>query len=112
MDNDEVEKMHKMLVKESLIISIPIDFDQLIKDGLLKKIGKSYYTDNILNLPENISKRITSVSETKNGIKVTFSKETKSMKKLADKFENFWDWKHNKSLQPTQETAQLIGSVM
>ena len=72
-------------------MSTPIDFDQLIKDGLLKRIGKSYYVDNIHNLPENVSKRITSVSETKNGIRVTFSKETKSMKKLADKFEKYRD---------------------
>lgn len=91
MNDEEVEKMRKMLAKESNIMSTPIDFDQLIKDGLLKKIGKSYYTDNIHNLPENVRKRITSVSETKNGIRVTFSKETKSMKKLADKFEKYRD---------------------
>jgi len=91
MNDEEVEKMRKMLAKESHIMSTPIDFDQLIKDGLLKRIGKSYYVDNIHNLPENVSKRITSVSETKNGIRVTFSKETKSMKKLADKFEKYRD---------------------
>ena len=89
MNDEEVEKMRKMLAKESHIMSTPIDFDQLIKDGLLKRIGKSYYVDNIHNLPENVSKRITSVSETKNGIRVTFSKETKSMKKMADKFEKY-----------------------
>ena len=91
MINEELEEMHEMLVRETLIMSTPIDFDQLIKDGLIKKIGRSYYADNIHNLPENVSKRITSVSETKNGIRVTFSKETKSMKKLADKFEKHRD---------------------
>ena len=91
MINEELEEMHEMLVRETLIMSTPIDFDQLIKDGLIKKIGRSYYADNIHNLPENVSKRITSVSETKNGIRVTFSKETKSMKKLADKFEKYRD---------------------
>ncbi len=91
MNNDELKKMRKVLAKESHIMSIPIDFNQLIKDGLLKKIGKSYYTDNIHNLPKSISKRIISVSKTKNGLKVTFSKETKSIKKLADKFEKYRD---------------------
>ncbi|MDP2842756.1 MAG: hypothetical protein Q8O06_03825 [Acetobacterium sp.] len=89
MANEEREKMRKMLAQEAHILSTPIDFDQLIKDGLLKKIGKSYYVDNIHDLPENVGKRITSVSQTKNGTKVTFSKETKSMKKLADKSEKY-----------------------
>ena len=87
MNNKEIEKLQKLLANESHILSIPIDYEKLINDCLLKKIGKSYYVDNIHDLPENISKRITSVSVTKNGTKVTFSKETKSMKKLADKFE-------------------------
>lgn len=91
MNGEEVEKMRKMLAKETRIMSTPIDFDKLIKDGLLKKIGKSYYTDNIHNLQENVSKRIRSFSKTKNGIRVTFSKETKLMKKLADKFEKYQD---------------------
>lgn len=77
MINEELEKMLEMLAKELHIISTPNDFDQLIKDGLIKKIGRSFYADNIHNLPVNVSKRITSVSETKNGIRVTFSKETK-----------------------------------
>lgn len=91
MNDEELKKMRKKLANEYHIMSIPIDFDQLIKDGLLKKIGKSYYTDSIHNLPENVSKRIISTSMTKNGIKVTFSKETKSMKKMADKLEKYRD---------------------
>ena len=91
MNDEELKKMRKKLANEYHIMSIPIDFDQLIKDGLLKKIGKSYYTDHIHNLPENVCKRITSSSETKNGIKVTFSKETKSMEKIADKLEKYRD---------------------
>ena len=41
MSDEEVEKMRKMLAKESHIMSTSIDFDQLIEDGLLKKIGES-----------------------------------------------------------------------
>jgi hypothetical protein len=91
MKDEEIEKIRKMLAKETHFMSTPIDFDRLIKYGLLKKIGKSYYTDNLHNLPENVSKRITSVSETKNGIRVTFSTETISIKKLANKFEKYRD---------------------
>ncbi len=86
MNNDKIERLQKMIAKEALILATPINFDQLIKDGLLKKIGKSYYVDNIHDLPENLSKRIISVNQTKNGTKVAFSKETKLMKKLADKY--------------------------
>jgi hypothetical protein len=91
MNDEELEKITKMVANESHIMSTPIDFDQLIRDGLLKRIGKSFYTENSHDLPENVRKRITSVNKTKNGIKVTFSKETKSMKKLADKSKQYRD---------------------
>ena len=77
------DKMIEELAKSAYAFSIPIDFEKLISDGLLKKIGHSYYVDNIGSLPESISIRIKSISHTKRGIRVTFCKESKRMKELS-----------------------------
>lgn len=74
MNDEEIRKMAEKIEKETEIMSTPIDFEQLEKDGLIKKVGKSYYTDNIHNLPEHVSKKITSSETTKNGTKLTFYK--------------------------------------
>jgi hypothetical protein len=49
-----------------------IDFEQLIKDGLMKKIGPSYYVEKMSLLPDNVRKQIKSFWKTKNGFRVTF----------------------------------------
>ena len=84
------EDLKKMITKEKIASEIimhatPIDFDQLIKDGVIKQIGKSDYTDNMQKLPYHVAQKIKSVGETKNGLKLTFYKETKSIKKSAEK---------------------------
>jgi predicted transcriptional regulator len=86
MNNEEIRKE---LAKTAKAFSEPIDFDKLIEDGLIIKKGKSYYVLNIHNLPENIRKRIKDITKTKNGLRVTFYKETKKMKNLAEKFSGY-----------------------
>lgn len=66
----------------------PVDFDKLIREGLLRKIGKSYYTDNVAALPETVRMRVIGVAETKNGHRLTFSRERKGMKNLSEKLKN------------------------
>lgn len=83
MRDEERSKLAKAVANEAHILSTPIDFDQLIKDGLIKKIGNSYYTENVRALPDNVAKKIKSVTSTKNGMKLTFYKETKAIIKLA-----------------------------
>lgn len=63
--------------------SKPIDFEQLLRDGLLIQKGKSYYVPDLKALPEDVALRIKGVSQTKNGTRVTFSKESKSAEKLV-----------------------------
>lgn len=84
MNDEEIAKMQKDVANITHILATPIDFDKLIDAGLLKKIGTSYYTDNIHGLPKNVSRKIDSIKQTKNGLKMTFCKETKAIKKLAD----------------------------
>ena len=78
------DEMVKELAKAAHAFSIPIDFEKLISDRLLKKIGRSYYVENINLLPEPVSKRIKTATPTKNGIRVTFYKESKSLAKLSE----------------------------
>ena len=61
----------------------PINFEQLLEDGLLVQKGKSFYVPDIHALPDGVAQRIKSMTPTKNGTKVTFSKESKSAEKLA-----------------------------
>lgn len=78
------EEMKKEIAKSALAFAVPIDFAKLISDGLLVKRGKSYYLTDMKSLPEIVSKRIKAVTPTPNGVRVTFYKESKSLKKIAD----------------------------
>jgi hypothetical protein len=79
------DEVIKEFAKVAYAFSVPINFEKLISDGLLKKVGRSYYAENIKALPKSLSTRIKSFASTKNGIRVTFSKESKSLKKLSKK---------------------------
>ena len=81
------EDLKKELVREIIIQVTPIDFDKLIKDGVIKKIGKSYYTDSIRKLPADVAKKINFNSlgtKTKNGIRFSFYKDTSTKKATED----------------------------
>ena len=86
---DEQEKMVMEIAKSAKAFANPIDFEQLIMDGILVKKGRSYYVKNMKSLPENVSKRIKEVTQTKNGLRVTFYKESKRLKKLASQLEDY-----------------------
>lgn len=85
------EEMAKKLAESAQAFAEPIDFDKLLKDGLLIKNGRSYYAPNINALPEKVSARIKEVVPTKNGLRVTFYKEGNSMKKLAERLKGYLD---------------------
>ncbi len=82
-DEDLKKKIASKIIKDAT----PIDFAKLIKDGVIKQIGKSYYTDNIHKLPDDVAQKIKSTDKTKNGLKLTFYKVTKSIKKTAEQLE-------------------------
>lgn len=91
MEKEELEEIRKMVANDSYTLSLPINFDEMIETGVLRKIGKSYYTDNLDLLPDLARKRLKNVSSGKHGLKVTFTKETKSMAKIAKSLEEFRD---------------------
>lgn len=79
----------KKLAETAQALSVPIDFEALIKEGVLIKRGSSYYAPNIHALPKNVSVRIREVAKTKYGVRVTFSKESQKLKKIAKQFSEY-----------------------
>ena len=77
------KKMVEDLARMAEAFSQPIDFDQLIADGLLIQKGQSYYAPNIHALPDAVAQRIKEIKRTKNGTKVTFYKESEAAKRFA-----------------------------
>lgn len=67
MNIEEINRMKEELKK-------PIDFDALVQSGALIQKGKSYYMGNKDLLPDYVSKKIRSIEQNKNGLKLTFSK--------------------------------------
>lgn len=88
MNEDE---MTKEIAESVQAFTEPIDFGKLLEEGLLIKKGRSYYAPDIHKLPKNVSKRLKTVATTKDGIRVTFHKESKSLKKLADEISRYLD---------------------
>ncbi|HDM8188290.1 MULTISPECIES: hypothetical protein [Vibrio] len=67
MDKKEFLALSEELAK-------PIDFDELVASGALIQKGKSYYLGNKDLLPKYVSRKIKSMEQNRNGIKVTFRK--------------------------------------
>ena len=91
MDENELEKIRKMVANGSHALSTPIDFDALIAKGILKKVGKSYYVKNLESLPKEARLKLKTSTKGRHGIRVSFYKETKKMMQLSDKFKQFRD---------------------
>jgi argonaute-like protein implicated in RNA metabolism and viral defense len=83
MDDD---KIAQELIKTARAFANPIDFEQLINHKILTQIGRSYYIRDINLLPEDVRKRIKTIAQTKHGLRVSFHKESKSLKKLASQY--------------------------
>lgn len=78
------KKMAQDIERTAEAFSHPIDFDQLVEDGLLIQKGKSFYASDIHALPESVAQRIKQVTPTRNGTKVTFYKELTAAKKFVN----------------------------
>ncbi len=71
---DELERQMKLK-------ATPIDFDQLERDGLLKRVRKGGVTFDVPNihlLPEHVRAHIAEASTGPNGVRVKFSKKAPS----------------------------------
>ena len=89
MDEENYEEMREKLIDKIHSVATPIDFKDLIKRGVLKQVGKSYYFKdgkNVHDLPKEAVDKINTISDGRYGKKVTFYKDTKAMKTLAKKY--------------------------
>jgi hypothetical protein len=62
------------------LLSEPIDFDQLARDGLLKKVGAWYEVPNIHLLPEHVTVQIVEVSSGPKGARVKFGRSARRLR--------------------------------
>ena len=60
------------LAEISYILSTPLDFNKLFKDGYIKKIGDTFYLISNQTLPIELMLKISVLDETSNGVKLTF----------------------------------------
>jgi predicted outer membrane protein len=77
----------KTLLQLIKLAATPIDFDQLIAAGVLRKHGKRYELLNLARLPEHARRKIriiTTSSKTKNPM-VSFYKPSKQVVRQAKK---------------------------
>ena len=79
----------KSLAETAKALSEPLDIEKLINDGVIIQKGKSYYIKDMAAMLEHVSKKIKSITPTRNGAKVIFYKETKSIKKIANDLSGF-----------------------
>ncbi|ARU88289.1 hypothetical protein [Pseudomonas sp. M30-35] len=83
MNNDLTDQVmtKEELLERAKTLATPIDFENLIADGILKKKGAGYVILDMNRLPEHAKSQIIGCSEGT----VKFSKSTKSAQKLVDK---------------------------
>ena len=65
------------LEHQKKLLSAPIDFDQLTRDGLLKNVGAWYEVPNIHLLPEHATAQIVEASSGPKGARVKFKKSAR-----------------------------------
>jgi hypothetical protein len=75
-------------LRESIIeLATPIDFDQLIQDGVLKKDGAWYKIRALEDLPKHASRKLKSIENGPKGIRVKFYPVKKSTLNLLHKIQ-------------------------
>lgn len=65
------------LKRQKKLLSEPIDFEQLGRDGLLKKVGAWYEVPNIHLLPDHVRAQIVEVSSGPKGARVKFRRSAR-----------------------------------
>lgn len=83
MDISKMDKkaLFDKLERQEKLMATPIDFDQLERDGLLKRVRKGGVTFDVPNihlLPEHVRVHILAAGDGPNGARVKFSKKAPS----------------------------------
>ena len=76
------EEMFSAIVAQAKEYS-SIDFEQLEKDGVIKKVKGGYLVDKLSRLPDAARKLMKSLKSTKDGVEMIISKPPKSFLDLG-----------------------------
>lgn len=78
-------ELRKLLVESVRLLAAPIDFEALVRDGVLEPVGKGYRVLDFNRLPEQARKRMRSMTQRKDGsliVQFSKAKPTKAMMRL------------------------------
>lgn len=66
------EDIRKKIEKMTANTSVPANLQELIENGTITVIAKSFYVENMQKLPKNVTNLIASMAPTGNGMRITF----------------------------------------
>ena len=72
MTPDEIKKK---LARITVDMILPDDLPELIENGTITIIAKSFYVENMQKLPRNVAAKISSMSPTEHGMRIIFNKK-------------------------------------
>ncbi len=82
---DDIDRLRADVIRKVELLAQPIDFDQLVADGVLRRKGSRYLVLDMDRLPEAASFQMRSMEQTKEGVVVRFAKTNKQAAKLLRK---------------------------
>ena len=83
--DDKNAQMRADVIQKLELLAQPVDFDQLVADGVLRRKGSGYLVLDMDRLPEAASVKMRSAKQTKEGVVCRFAKTTKQAAKLLRK---------------------------
>ena len=72
MNYDDIKKK---VEKMCLNTAVPADLRELLENGTITIIAKSFYVENMQKLPKSVSTMIASAAPTENGMRITFHRK-------------------------------------
>ena len=82
---DDITRLRADVIQKLELLAQPIDFDQLVADGVLRRKGSGYLVLDLDRLPEAARIKMRSAKQTKEGVVFKFTKTTKAASKLLRK---------------------------
>lgn len=85
----DYDKMTRDLAKAYKDFTEPIDLEKLVDEGILIRKGRSYFVQDIKQLPDSAKAKVKTLTQTKDGLRVTFHKVTEQHKKAVKKINKY-----------------------
>jgi hypothetical protein len=73
MNYDDIKRKVDEMVLNTVV---PANLRELIENGIIKVIAKSFYVENMQKLPKNVSTMISSTAPTVHGMRITFCRQS------------------------------------